>query len=63
MYVLALVFALSNNTTQTEIIGAYSALTQCEAASIAYSSKTKCYYLDPQKGMQEVNASDTRHSN
>lgn len=63
MYVLALVFALTGNNTKSEVIGAFTHYPECEAASQAYSSKTKCYFLDPQKGMQEVNASNTRHSN
>ncbi|AKE59674.1 hypothetical protein PU088_000111 [Citrobacter farmeri] len=63
MYVLALVFALSGNNTKSEVIGAFTDYSQCEAASQAHSSKTKCYFLDPQKGMQEVNVSDTPHSN
>lgn len=61
MYVLALIFALSNNTTKSEVIGAFSDLAQCETASLAYSSKTKCYFIDPQKGMQEVDNINTQN--
>ena len=60
MSVLALIFALSNNTTKSEVIGAFSDLAQCETASLAYSSKTKCYFIDPQKGMLEVDNINTQ---
>lgn len=59
MYVLVLIITLAGNTTSNEVIGAFSHLEQCEGASLANSSRTKCYYLDPQKGMQEVNSLNT----
>lgn len=61
MYVLALIMSLSGNASNNEIIGAYSHLEQCENASLEYTSKTKCYYLDPQKGMMDVNAVENPH--
>ncbi len=62
MYVLALIMSLSGNASNKEIIGAYSHLEQCENASLEYTSKTKCYYLDAHKGMIDVNAMENTHT-
>lgn len=56
MYALALIFALSGNQTQKEIIGVFSTQLQCEAASRSQSSATRCYLLDPEKGMVEIDS-------
>lgn len=56
MYVLALVASLSGGDTQSDIIGAYTDLKQCEVVSQSYSSRTKCFYLDPKKGPVEIDS-------
>ncbi|WP_436856792.1 hypothetical protein [Citrobacter tructae] len=56
MYVLALVASLSGDYIKSDIIGAYTDLKQCEVVSETYSSRAKCFYLDPKKGLQDVNS-------
>ncbi|EMK5831972.1 DUF1482 family protein [Citrobacter sedlakii] len=58
MYVLALIFALAGGESKSEVIGAYSTLAQCEAASETKSSPTQCFFLDPEKGLVDVKLND-----
>ncbi|WP_253030791.1 YebW family protein [Escherichia coli] len=53
MFALALVFILSGEDIKSEIIGVYHSLSECQAASKLQSSATRCYYLDPEKGIVE----------
>lgn len=63
MYALALVFALTGGETKSEVIGVFSNRQQCEEVSEAYTSRTQCYFLDPQKGLMEIAPQDTPSSN
>lgn len=59
MYVLTLVFLLSGDQKSYEIIGAFNSLSKCESASLSNSSSTKCFHLDPDKGIMEIYPSGT----
>lgn len=59
MYALALIFTLSATDVKSEVIGVFKTLPQCEAASQAHSSRTKCYFLDPEKGLVDIENHDT----
>ena len=63
MYALALIFTLSSSDVSPEVIGVFKTLPQCEAASLANSSRTKCYFLDPDKGLVCMENHDTDNAN
>lgn len=63
MYALALIFTLSATDVKSEVIGAFKTLPQCEAASQAHSSRTKCYFIDPDKGLVDIENHDTDNAN
>lgn len=63
MYALALIFTLSATDVSPEVIGVFKTLPHCEAASQANSSKTKCYFLDPDKGLVDIENHDTDNAN
>ena len=54
MYALALIFSLAGNGEKSEVIGVYSSRLECEAASQSQSSRTRCFFLDPEKGLVDV---------
>lgn len=56
MYGLVLVISLAAGTSQNHVLGAYSDLAQCEAASQSHPSQTKCEYIDPDKGLVEISS-------
>ncbi|MCS2167158.1 hypothetical protein [Scandinavium manionii] len=54
MYGLVLIISFATGATQSNVIGAYSSLAQCEAASQSHPSDTHCAYIDPDKGLLAV---------
>ncbi|MET6678895.1 hypothetical protein [Citrobacter amalonaticus] len=54
MYALALIFSLAGNGEKSEVIGVFSSQTECVAASQLQSSRTQCFFLDPEKGLVDV---------
>lgn len=54
MYALALIFTLTTTDVTPEVIGVFKTLPQCEAASETHSSRTKCYFIDPDKGLVDI---------
>ncbi|AUO63834.1 hypothetical protein WM46_03180 [Citrobacter freundii complex sp. CFNIH2] len=54
MYALALIFTLTANEVSSEVIGVFKTLSGCEAASEAQSSRTKCFFIDPEKGLVDI---------
>lgn len=54
MYVLALIFSLAGNAEKSEVIGVFSSHPECEAASQLQSSRTRCFFLDPEKGLVDI---------
>ncbi|HCC5836966.1 hypothetical protein [Citrobacter farmeri] len=54
MYALALIFTLAGNGEKSEVIGVFSSSLECEAASQSQSSRTRCFFLDPEKGLVDI---------
>lgn len=59
MYALALIFTLTTTDVSSEVIGVFKTLPQCEAASETQSSRTQCFFIDPDKGLVDIENHDT----
>lgn len=59
MYALALIFTLTTTDITPEVIGVFKTLPQCEAASETQSSRTQCFFIDPDKGLVDIENHDT----
>ncbi|MDB2182810.1 hypothetical protein [Citrobacter farmeri] len=63
MYALALIFTLSSTDVSPEVIGVFKTLPQCESASETQSSRTQCFFIDPDKGLVDIENHDTDNAN
>ncbi|HDZ8013772.1 DUF1482 family protein [Citrobacter amalonaticus] len=59
MYALALIFTLTTTDVTPEVIGVFKTLPQCEAASETQSSRTQCFFIDPEKGLVDIENHNT----
>ena len=59
MYALALIFTLSASDVKSEVIGVFRTLQECESASQDRSSRTQCFFIDPDKGLVDIESHDT----
>ncbi|HEF0024805.1 hypothetical protein WIA93_11225 [Citrobacter amalonaticus] len=59
MYALALIFTLTTTDITPEVIGVFKTLSQCEAASETQSSRTQCFFIDPDKGLVDIDNHNT----
>ncbi|HAU5637836.1 hypothetical protein [Citrobacter amalonaticus] len=63
MYALALIFTLATTDNSPEVIGVFRTLQQCEAASESQSSRTQCFFIDPEKGLVAAKLHDVNDTN
>ncbi|EML9985670.1 DUF1482 family protein [Citrobacter amalonaticus] len=63
MYALALIFTLTTTDITPEVIGVFKTLSQCEAASETQSSRTQCFFIDPEKGLVDAKLHDVNGTN
>lgn len=63
MYALALIFTLSATDVKSEVIGVFRTQQECEAASETQSSRTQCFFIDPEKGLMDAKLHDANGTN